>query len=359
MPDLFSPYTLGGLALKNRIVMAPMTRCRAIAGDVPNPISVTYYTQRASAGLIITEGSPVSRQGVGFIRTPGIYTEAQVEGWRTITNAVHAAGSKIYVQLWHTGRVSHPDFHDGTLPVAPSAIPFRDELHTATGKKPIPVPRELRIDEIPGIVEEFRRGAENAKAAGFDGAEIHGANGYLPDQFLRANSNHRTDAYGGTPENRMRFPLEVTDAVARVLGPDWVGYRISPHFTLHEMSDPDPRGLFTRFAKELSERKIGYIHLEEPRGGRMGFTPPKDRLGPAIRDIFKGTLMVNAGYDAPSGHEAIASGAADLVSYGSSFLANPDLPERFRRNAPLNDIDITTFYSGEEKGYTDYPFIKT
>jgi len=356
--SLLSPYKLGDITLRNRMVMAPMTRCRAAEGNVPGPLAVTYYTQRASAGLIITEGSQVSPKGVGFNRTPGIYSPEQVAGWKKVTAAVHQAGGNIFLQLWHVGRMSHPDYLGGDLPVAPSAIPVGEEIHTPTGKKKIPVPRALSPGEIPGIVRQFGQGAKNARKAGFDGVEIHGANGYLLDQFLRNGSNKRTDNYGGSLKNRMRFPLEVARTVAGKWGPQRVGYRLSPHFSFHGMSDTDPAGTFSGFAKELGRIGIGYIHLVEPVGGRLGVTDPAALMAPLIRAKFNGTLMLNGGYDAASGNEAIESGMADLVSFGVLFLANPDLPDRFGKNAPLNSGDISTFYTGEEKGYTDYPALE-
>jgi len=337
------------------MVMAPMTRCRALKGNVPGPLSVDYYTQRASAGLIITEGSQVSPQGVGFNRTPGIYSPEQVAGWKKVTAAVHMAGGNIFLQLWHVGRMSHPDYLGGDLPVAPSALPVDEEIHTPQGKKKIPVPRALLPEEIPGIVLQFGQGAKNAREAGFDGVEIHGANGYLLDQFLRDGSNTRTDSYGGSLENRMRFPLEVAQAVIKEWGPHRVGYRISPQFSLHRMSDTDPKVTFSRLVEELNRIGIGYIHLVEPVGGRLGVTDPAANITPLILKKFDGTLMLNGGYDAGSGNEVIESGLADLVSFGILFLANPDLPDRFRKNAPLNSEDTSTFYAGEEKGYTDYP----
>jgi N-ethylmaleimide reductase len=355
MMDLLSPYKLGDIRIPNRMVMAPMTRCRATDSNVPGTLAATYYTQRASAGLIISEGSPVSPQGIGFDRTPGIYSREQVAGWKKVTTAVHEAGGTIFLQLWHVGRMSHPDYLNGAQPVAPSAISVEEEIHTLQGKKKIPVPRALSGDEIPVIVSEFVQGARNAQEAGFDGVEIHGANGYLLDQFLRDGSNKRTDNYGGILENRMRFPLEVARAVAREWGPERVGYRLSPHFSIHGMSDSDPAGTFSRFAAELGRIGIGYIHLIEPVGGRLGPTDPEALLGTLIRAKFEGTLILNGGYDAGRGNEVIVNGLADLVSFGVLFLANPDLPERFSRNAPLNSPDPSTFYTGEEKGYTDYP----
>jgi len=355
--SLFSPYQLGDIGLANRIVMAPMTRCRAGNGDIPGPLVATYYQQRSSAGLIISEGSQVSPQGVGFSRTPGIYSPGQVNGWKEVIRAVHEAGGKIFIQLWHVGRMSHPDFLNGKLPVAPSALPVGEEIHTPSGKKPIPVPRALEKTEIPDIVSQFRNGAAHAKEAGFDGVEIHGANGYLLDQFLRDGSNRRTDAYGGSIGNRARLPLEVAREVSRVFPPGRVGYRISPHFTHHAMSDSTPRETFSNLAKELGNLRIGYIHLVEPIGGRLGAVPPGEKMAPLIRKTFEGTLMLNGGYDASTGTEAVEDGLADLISYGVPFLANPDLPERFLTNAPLNKDDMATYYSGEEKGYTDYPFL--
>jgi N-ethylmaleimide reductase len=346
------------LGFRNRVVMAPMTRCRAIEGNVPGPLTVTYYVQRASAGLIITEGSQVSPLGIGFNRTPGIYTPDQVAGWRKVTSAVHDGGGIIFLQLWHVGRMSHPDYLGGRTPVAPSAIPVLEEIHTPAGKKKIPVPRALSAGEITGIVHEFREGAKKAREAGFDGVEIHGANGYLLDQFLRDGSNRRTDNYGGSLKNRMRFPLDVARAVSAEWRKGRVGYRLSPHFLFHGMSDTDPATTFSSFTHELDRIGIGYIHLIEPVGGRLGITPPEKLMAPRIRAVFSGTLMLNGGYDAGSGNAVIESGLADLVSFGIPFLANPDLPDRFRMNAPLNREDPSTFYTGEEKGYTDYPVLE-
>jgi N-ethylmaleimide reductase len=355
MMSLLSHYKMGDLTFRNRMVMAPMTRCRAGEGNVPGSLAVTYYTQRASAGLIITEGSQVSTQGVGFDRTPGIYSSEQVAGWKKVITAVHQAGGKMFLQLWHVGRMSHPDYLNGDLPVAPSAIPVGEEIHTPQGKKKIPIPRALFPDEIPDIVHQFRQGAKNAKEAGFDGVEIHGANGYLLDQFLRDGSNKRTDKYGGSLENRMRLPLEVARAVTHEWEPQRVGYRISPHFSFHGMSDTDPATTFSHLALELDRIGIGYIHLIEPVGGRLGATEPDTLLAPRIRAKFKGTLMLNGGYDAASGNDVIEGGLADLVSFGVLFLANPDLPDRFLKNSSLNSVDPLTLYTGEEKGYTDYP----
>ena len=353
--DLFSSYKLSHLELNNRMAMAPMTRSRALAGNVPSPMAAIYYTQRASAGLIITEGAQVSPQGVGYIRTPGIHSEEQVSGWQAVTEAVHMAGSKIYAQLWHVGRVSHPDFHSSELPVAPSALPIDGDIFTPEGKKTIVTPRALMRAELPGIVEQFRRGAENAKLAGFDGVELHGANGYLLDQFLRDGSNHRTDDYGGSIQNRARLPLEVTKAVIEVWGPDRVGYHISPYFLELSMSDSNPVVTFSYLAAELDRLGIGYLHVREGVSKDAGPPEGQPRLTPTLRKMFKGTCMVNGGYDLGTGNAAIKNGEADLVSFGVRFLANPDLPERFKNGAPLNEPDRSTFYAGEEKGYIDYP----
>ena len=355
--DLLSPYRIGEMSLPNRIVMAPMTRCRAIGRNVPGPLTVTYYRQRATAGLIITEGSQVSPLGIGFVRTPGIHSEEQAEEWKAVTGAVHAAGGRIFLQLWHVGRVSHPDLLGGVSPVAPSALPVNEDLHVPSGKKPIPVPRELETAEIPGIVTQFRDGALNAKRAGFDGVEIHGANGYLLDQFLRDGSNRRTDSYGGSLENRARLPLEVAEAVTGVWGTGRVGYRISPHFALHAMSDSAPRETFAYLAGELASRGVAYLHVVEPVGGRLGAVPAGAVMSPLLRVAFDGTLILNGGYDAPAADRAVGEGRADLVSFGAPFLANPDLPRRFALGAPLNEPDTATYYSGEEKGYTDYPVL--
>ena len=353
-PTLFSPYSLGDIALNNRLVLSPMTRSRALEGNVANPLAATYYVQRASAGLMITEGTQVSPQGVGYIRTPGIHSPEQVAGWKHITDAVHRVGGTIFAQLWHVGRVSHPDFHNGELPVGPSALPVAGEAFTNNGKVQIPTPRALETGEIRGIVEQFRKGAENAKAAGFDGVELHGANGYLLDQFLRDGANQRTDAYGGSISSRARLPLEVADAVTGVFGASRVGYKLSPYFGMFSMSDSNPIATFTYIAKELGKRGIGYLHVSEAIAGPMK-VDGTERVTPLIRDVFDGTLMVNGGYDAATGDAAIARGEADLVAFGVPFIANPDLPLRYRKHAALNTPDAATFYGGEAKGYIDYP----
>ena len=353
--NLFSSYSLGDLELPNRMVLAPMTRSRALDGNVPNPIAATYYVQRASAGLLITEGTQVSPQGVGYIRTPGIHSREQVAGWKKITDAVHRVGGTIFSQLWHVGRVSHPDFHGGALPVAPSAIGVDGDVFTPRGREKIVVPRALAAHELPGVVAQFQKAAENAKAAGFDGVELHGANGYLLDQFLRDGANQRTDAYGGSIQNRARLPLEVTEAVIGVWGPERVGYKLSPRFPGYSMSDSNPVETFSYLTDQLRMLGLGYLHVSEAVAGPMAAPAGTARVTPVLRDKFDGTLIVNGGYDARTGNAAIARGEADLVAFGVSFLANPDLPARYLKNRPLNAPDQATFYAGEEKGYIDYP----
>src|SRR5215475_2893516 len=296
--DLFSPYRLGELELANRVVMAPMTRSRAVAGNVPNPLAATYYAQRASAGLIVTEATQVSLQGVGYIRTPGIHSAEQVAGWKKVTGAVHQAGGRIFLQLWHVGRISHPDFHGGELPVAPSAIAAQGQVLTAKGPQQMVTPRALTLAELPGVVEQFRRGAENAKAADFDGVELHGANGYLLDQFLRDGSNRRTDAYGGKVENRARLPLEVTKAVIDVWGADRVGYRISPNGAFNSMSDSDPVRTFSHMAEQLNKLGIVYLHVVDP------VADGAKRVSALLRRRFNRTYIVNGGFDLDSANAA-------------------------------------------------------
>lgn len=353
--DLFSPIQLGPYRLPNRIVMAPLTRNRAGAGNVPGRLNATYYAQRASAALIITEATQVSPQGLGYPATPGIHSPEQVAGWRVVTDAVHERGGRIFLQLWHVGRVSHPSLQPGgELPVAPSAIAAVGEALTYEGSRPFVTPRALETHEIPDIVEQFRKGAEKAMAAGFDGVEVHGANGYLLDQFLRDGTNKRTDQYGGSIENRARFHLEVTEAVISVWGSDRVGIRLSPSGTYNSMHDSNPKETFGYLIEALNRFGLAYLHLVEPNEAdiRHGGTPIPSSY---FRPIFKGNLMTNGGYDKDKGDAVIAKGEADLVSFGTLFLANPDLPERFRLGAPLNPPDPTTFYGGGQQGYTDYP----
>jgi N-ethylmaleimide reductase len=348
---LFTPFTLGALKLPHRVVMAPMTRNRAGPGQVPTALMAEYYAQRASAALILTEATQASLQGYGYPNTPGIHTDAQVEGWRRVTDAVHARGGRIFLQIWHVGRISHPVMQPGgALPVAPSAIAAEGQLFTTEGMKPFVTPRALELEEIPGIVREFAEGARRAREAGFDGVEVHGANGYLLDQFLRDGSNHRTDAYGGSVEKRARLLLEVTEAVTGVLGADRVGVRLSPNNPFNSMSDSDPARTFGYAAGALAKLRLAYLHVMAP------VTDPKTpQLLPLIRERFQGPLMVNGGHSLQSANAVIQDRLADLVSFGSSFLANPDLPERLLKEAPLNTPDKSTFYGGDARGYTDYP----
>lgn len=355
--NLLSPYKLGNLELPNRVVMAPLTRNRAGNDNVPGLLNAKYYVQRASAGLIITEASQVSPQGLGYLGTPGIHSPEQVEGWKLVTDAVHQQDGRIFLQLWHVGRISHPDLQPyEALPVAPSAIAAQGKAMTYQGMKPFVTPRALKTAEIPDIVEQFRQGAENALAAGFDGVEIHGANGYLLDQFLRDGTNQRTDEYGGSVENRARLLLEVTEAVAEVWGADRVGVRLSPSGTFNDMYDSNPLATFGYAVEALNPLGLAYLHIIEVAEADLrhgGTEVPTNYLR---AKFTAGTLMVNGGYDRDKGDAVVAKGDADLVSFGTLFLANPDLPQRFALNAPLNEADPTTFYGGGEEGYTDYPF---
>lgn len=346
---LLEPYTLGALDLPNRVVMAPMTRNRA-PDTLPSDLMTTYYRQRADAGLIITEATQVTPMGQGYPNTPGIHSEAQVERWRRITDAVHDAGGRIVLQLWHVGRISHPSFHDGAQPVAPSALRPDGMTFTADGQQvPFETPRALETEEIPTVVDQYRQGAANAQAAGFDGVEIHGANGYLIDQFLQSGTNRRTDRYGGAVENRTRFLLDVTDAVTGVWEADRVGVRLSPGGTFNDMHDEDPKVTFGYAAQQLIDYDLAYLHVVENEFA------DGTRVSSFMRDAYDGTLMVAGGYDRTSGEEALQTGRADLIAYARLFLANPDLPERFARDAPLNAWDEDTFYGGGAEGYTDYP----
>jgi N-ethylmaleimide reductase len=353
--DLFSPFRLGPLTLPNRIVMAPMTRNRAGSGNVPGPLAATYYQQRASAGLIVTEATQISPQGVGYPGTPGIHTAEQVAGWKRVTDAVHGAGGRIYLQLWHVGRISHPSLQPGGgLPVAPSAIAPAGQAMTREGLKPFVTPRALETAEIPGIVEDYRLGARHAREAGFDGVELHGANGYLVDQFLRDRTNHRTDRYGGSTQNRARFLIEVTEALVGEWGAERVGVRLSTTAPFNDMGDSDPSATFTTAVGELNRFGLAYLHIVEPAPG----DPVPAGVMPDLRffrKLWRGTLMGNKGYDLARAEAVLHDGAADLVSFAALFLANPDLPERLRRGGPFNPPDRKTFYGGDAGGYTDYP----
>lgn len=356
--DIFSPYTLGSLPLKNRMVMAPLTRSRAEAGNVPSDMAIIYYSQRASAGLIITEATQASESGQGYISTPGIYSQAQIARWKEITDAVHKQGGLIFIQLWHVGRISHPAFRNGELPVAPSAIAPRGvQTYTAEGFQDIPTPRALETAEIPGIVEEFRQAAVNARAAGFDGVEIHGANGYLLDQFLEDGANQRTDEYGGSVENRARFLFEVISAVAGEWGSGRVGVRLSPGGTFNDMCDSHPQQTFGYVVRRLASLNLAYLHLVEP-APPQGEHPVPDLSARYFRPMYPGTLIVAGGYTPERANSVLQEGVADLVAFGQLFIANPDLVERFRRNAPLNPPDRSSFYGGTDKGYIDYPTLE-
>jgi N-ethylmaleimide reductase len=355
--DLYTAYSLGPIRLPNRFVMAPMTRNRAGTGCVPTAVVARYYQQRASAGLLVTEGTQVAPEGVGYPNTPGIHSIEQVAGWRLVTDAIHRAGGRIFLQLWHVGRISHRLFQPGgSLPVAPSAVTPTGQVYTAKGMMPFETPRALTVDEIPRMVEQFRIGAANALAAGFDGVEIHAANGYLPDQFLRDGTNRRTDAFGGSVQNRARFLLDVVRSVIGVWGPDRVGVRLSPSGTYNDMTDSDPLNTFGYAIGKLDQLGILYVHVVEANEAdiRHGSMVPTDRLRP----LFRRTLIVNGGYDRERADAIIRSGVADLVSFGTAFLANPDLPQRLKIGAALNVPDPGTFYGGEEKGYVDYPALQ-
>jgi N-ethylmaleimide reductase len=358
---LFTPVRLGALALPNRVLMAPMTRCRAGESEVPTEAMARYYAQRASAGLIVSEGSQVAPEGQGFPRTPGIHTDAQREGWRRVTGAVHAAGGRIVLQLWHVGRASHASYQPGgRAPVGPSAIAIEGgsvSLPDGTSV-PYPVPRALEIEEIARVIEQFARAAGNARAAGCDGVELHGANGYLLEQFLYDGSNQRRDAYGGSVENRARLLLEVTRAVVEVWGPGRVGVRLSPRGVYNGMYDSNRRATYAHVARALDALPLAYLHLIDPVPGHR-MLGPEALVGPdpvpAIRAHYRGPIVINGGYDSETANAAIASGRAAAVAFGLWFLANPDLPARLSRGAPLNALDRSSFYGAGERGYTDYP----
>jgi N-ethylmaleimide reductase len=351
---LFEPYTLGSLSLSNRIVMAPLTRNRAGAGLVPSRFAADYYAQRASAGLIITEATQVSRQAQGYQDTPGLYTPEQIAGWRKVTDAVHAKGGRIFVQLWHVGRVSHVDLHDGEAPVAPSAIRAETKTFVNNGFADVSEPRALEAEEIPGIVEDFRKAAANAIAAGFDGVEVHGANGYLLDQFLRETANVRTDAYGGSVENRARLLIEVTAAVAKEIGAQRTGVRLSP---VSPASGIVPSGneqpQFNHVVEALDGLGIAYIHVVEGAIGGPRDATPFDFA--ALRQRFRNTYIANNGYDLELAKSRLSEGNADLFAFGHHFIANPDLVERLKSGAPLAQMNPATIYGGGAEGYTDYP----
>ncbi|WP_041657308.1 alkene reductase [Azoarcus sp. KH32C] len=357
---LFQPARIGDIEVANRIVMAPLTRSRAdeAKGDLPgSPMNVEYYRQRSNAGLIISEGTQVSPIGKGYMATPGIYSDAQVEGWKPITQAVHEAGSKIVAQIWHVGRITHPDLTGGVQPVAPSAVKPNVFAYTHNGKVEVPQPRALSIEEIAEVVQQFRRAAANAIRAGFDGVEIHGANGYLVDQFLRDGANKRTDQYGGSIENRARFALEVIDAVVAEIGAGRVGIRLSPVTPANDLSDSNPQAVFGHLIEELNKRGIAFIHFVEGATGGPRDVPGFDFAW--ARKTFKGSYIANNGYDREMAIEAVESGRADAVAFGRLFIANPDLVQRLIHNAALNTPNPKTFYTPGPVGYTDYPLRDT
>jgi 2,4-dienoyl-CoA reductase-like NADH-dependent reductase (Old Yellow Enzyme family) len=351
MPTLFDPVRIGAWNLPNRIVMAPLTRSRAGAERIPNALMADYYAQRASAGLIISEATSVTPMGVGYADTPGIWSAEQVAGWKVVTHAVHQAGGRIVLQLWHVGRISDPQFLNGARPVAPSAITPAGHVSLVRPLKPFVTPRALDLAEIPGVIEAYRQGAANAQLAGFDGVEIHGANGYLLDQFLQDKTNHRTDIYGGPIENRARLMLEVTDAVVSVWGADRVGMHLAPRGDAHDMGDSNPLATFGYIARELGRRKLAFLCAREALG--------EGRIGPQLKAAFGGSYIANERFTLATASQVLAAGEADAVAFGVPFIANPDLPERFRRNAPLNTPDQSTFYAPGPKGYIDYPAFVT
>lgn len=347
MTTIFDPITLGDLQLPNRIIMAPLTRCRADEGRVPNAMMAEYYVQRASAGLILTEATSVTPMGVGYPDTPGIWSNDQVRGWSNITKAVHNAGGRIALQLWHVGRISHPSYLNGETPVAPSAIAAEGHVSLMRPITPLPTPRALELAEIGDIVEAYRVGAENAKAAGFDGVEVHGANGYLLEQFLLTGSNQRTDEYGGSVENRARLLLEVTDAVIDVWGAGRVGVHLSPRFDMHDMSDANRTETLSYVAKELGKRGIAFICAREHDA--------EDSLGPQLKKDFGGAYIANEKFTKDTANAWLAEGKADAIAFGVPYIANPDLPERLASDAPLNEAHPETFYAKGPVGYIDYP----
>jgi N-ethylmaleimide reductase len=356
VPDLFSPVQVGPLKLHNRVVMAPLTRSRAGPGNVPTQLNALYYAQRASAGLIIAEATQIAPEGQGYISTPGIHSREQIKGWKCVTKAVHVAGGHIVVQLWHVGRISHPSFQPGgALPVAPSAIKPKGQAFTTKGFEPIPTPRALETAEIPGLVEQYVQAAQNAFAAGFDFVEVHAANGYLIDQFLRDQTNKRTDSYGGSIENRSRLLLAIIEAVTAAVGAERTGVRISPQNGQNDISDSNPQALFNYVAEQLSGRGLAYLHIIE---GDTGGVPVPSFDYAKLKRLFGGIVIANNGFDKAHANEEISGGRADLVAFGKPFISNPDLVIRLLLDAPLMPANRETFYGGGEQGYTDYPMLR-
>lgn len=351
MPTLFDPLKVGALDLPNRIIMAPLTRARAGDARQPNALMAEYYRQRAAAGLILSEATSVTPMGVGYERTPGIWSDEQVEGWKLTTKAVHEAGGRIFMQLWHVGRISDPSLLGGQPPVSASAIAAKGHVSLLRPQRPYPVPRALELHEIPGVIEAYRKGAENAKRAGFDGVELHGANGYLLDQFLQDGSNHRTDEYGGPIENRARLMLEAVDAAISVWGADRVGLHIAPRGDAHSMGDSDRLATFSYVAREMAKRKLAFLCAREHVG--------EDSIGPQVKKAFGGVYIANEGFTKETAEAALAAGTADAVAFGKAYIANPDLVERFRTHATLNEWQMQTFYAPGPEGYVDYPALET
>lgn len=349
MDPLFSSLKIGDLTLPNRIIMSPLTRARSGKDRIPNDLMAEYYSQRATAGLIISEATSVTPMGVGYADTPGIWSQQQVEGWKKTTEAVHDKGGLIFLQLWHVGRISHSRFLNGEKPVAPSAIKPAGHVSLVRPVTEYETPRALETSEIAEIIEAYHRGAENAKKAGFDGVEIHGANGYLLDQFLQDKTNHRTDRYGGSIENRARLLLEVTDAATAIWGPDRVGVHLAPRCDAHDMGDSNPLATFSYLVEQLDNKKIAFIVTREHQAS--------DSISPQLRKLFSGTFIVNEGFNRESASQALRENLADAVAFGKAYIANPDLVHRFQQQAPLNDPQPETFYGGGAKGYTDYPFL--
>jgi len=347
MPSLLDPIRVGDFELPNRVIMSPLTRLRGTPEHIPTPVMAEYYAQRAGAGLIISEGTPVDPFGVGYPRVPGIWNQAQVEAWKPITAALHNAGGRIFMQIWHVGRISHSSYLNGQLPVAPSAIRAKGNVSLIRPLTEFETPRALTTEEVKGVVEQFRRGAQNAQAAGFDGVELHGANGYLLDQFLQDGTNHRTDEYGGPIENRARLMLECADAAASVFGPGRVGMHLAPHSPSHDISDSNPLATFTYVIRELGKRKLAFICARDPLG-------PK-HLGRVLKEAFGGVVVTNEAYTRDTAEQVVQSGDADAVAFGKAFIANPDLPKRFAEKAELNAPVPETFYSHGTEGYLDYP----
>jgi N-ethylmaleimide reductase len=358
---LLRDYDLSGLKLKNRIVMAPMTRSRAVGeGNIPNDLMAEYYAQRASAGLIISEGSPISPRAVGYINTPGIYTKEQTQGWKKITQAVHEKDGRIFIQLWHVGRMSHPDFHDGELPLSASAINPHSKAYTPKGFKETVTPKEMSIEEIKSTIKDFGQAAANAVEAGFDGVEIHSSNGYLLHQFFSSTSNKRTDEYGGSIENRAKILFEVIEEIKKHIPENRIGVRLNPslHGIFGMTLDENTIPTFDYIVKTLNKYNLSYLHLSEPFTDVSEVAHAEPEIAKRYRPLYKGTLMINSAFDQKKGNRFIEEGLADLVAYGKLFISNPDLAERFEKNAGLSSWDESTFYTPGEKGYTDYPFMK-